>query len=241
MRRASFFAVLLLSTAAGAWAASPPPLRVLFVGNSLTYTNDLPAMFARIGALDGRRIVTGTAASPNFSLEDHLVSKETAKALAGAWDVVVLQQGPSSLDSSRRGLIRDTRAIAGRIRAVGNARIALLMAWPDRSRLAALERVAESYRLAAEAVGGTFLPAGLVLGSALRKDARPPLLLEDGFHPGPAGTWLAALAAYQGLVGPPPESAWTPAGARRVAGPDARLTAPVLESLREIFAATVPR
>lgn len=36
----------------------PAPLRVLFVGNSLTYTNDLPRMVSRLASLDGRSCET---------------------------------------------------------------------------------------------------------------------------------------------------------------------------------------
>jgi hypothetical protein len=32
-----------------------PALRILFIGNSLTYTNDLPSMVGRIAAADGPR------------------------------------------------------------------------------------------------------------------------------------------------------------------------------------------
>ncbi len=39
-------------------AHADTPLRVLFIGNSLTYTNDLPAMVERIAAADGRRVIT---------------------------------------------------------------------------------------------------------------------------------------------------------------------------------------
>jgi len=39
-------------------------LRILFIGNSLTYSNDLPSMVRRIGELDGRRIETAMVAAP---------------------------------------------------------------------------------------------------------------------------------------------------------------------------------
>jgi hypothetical protein len=154
-------AAVLVLLSALAVRADAPPVRVLFIGNSLTYANDLPAMVRRIADVDGRKVVTETIALPNHSLEDHLGTPRLDAALAKQWDFVVLQQGPSSLDESRRQLIRDTKAVAKVVRPP--ARIALLMVWPSRDRWSVLGRVADSYRLAAEAVGGTWIPAGNAL------------------------------------------------------------------------------
>ena len=166
---------------------------MLFIGNSLTYSNNLPATFQRIAASNGRRVITEMIASPNFSLEDHL-NAGIAKALQKQkWDFVVLQQGPSSMDDSRRQLIRDVKAIA----ALASARIAVLMVWPPRERWTALPRVAESHRLAAEAVGGVLIPAGTAIDEALAKKLK--VFEADGFHPSAAGTRVIALAVYRAL------------------------------------------
>jgi hypothetical protein len=45
-------------------------LRVLFIGNSLTYTNDLPAMVQTIAEAAGHTLAQATVAEPNVSLED---------------------------------------------------------------------------------------------------------------------------------------------------------------------------
>ena len=79
-------------------ADTRPPLHVLFIGNSLTYVNDLPAVFAALAEAAGRarpfvRAVTG----PGLSLEDQWNRGDAQKAIAvGGWDYVVLQQGPSA-------------------------------------------------------------------------------------------------------------------------------------------------
>ena len=79
--------------------------RVLFIGNSLTYTNDLPAMVRVMGESAGTPLVTGMVAEPGMSLEDHWSRGGARAAVAsGRWDVVVLQQGPSALPSSRENL-----------------------------------------------------------------------------------------------------------------------------------------
>ena len=52
-------------------AASVPPLRVLFLGNSLTEDHDLPAMVQAMAQLQGRQLTCIELTRPNYSLEDH--------------------------------------------------------------------------------------------------------------------------------------------------------------------------
>jgi hypothetical protein len=207
--------LLLLALAPVAAAGDrPAPLRVLFVGNSLTYTNDLPRMVSRLAELDRRSCDARMLASPNYSLADHLESPRFRREIREKWDVVVLQQGPSSLDDSRQHLVRDTKAIA----ALSGSRIALLTVWPASNRVQVWERVAESYRIAAEAVDGLLIPAGVNLRLAMQQDPALKLLGADGFHPAMAGTYLAALTTYHALTGSLPAALNDPKTARKVAG-----------------------
>jgi lysophospholipase L1-like esterase len=137
-------------------------------------------------------VTTEMIALPNVSLEDHL-NAGVSKALKEKWDFVVLQQGPSSMDDSRQQLIRDVKALA----VLTQARIAVLMVWPPRARWGALPRVAESHRLAAEAVQGVLIPAGIAMDEALGRNIE--VFQADGFHPSPAGTRVVALATYRAL------------------------------------------
>lgn len=186
--------LLLLFLATGAHARE---LRILFVGNSLTYFNDMPRMVERLG-----RVRTESVAFPDYSLEDHLRDPRTREALAKKWDVVVLQQGPSAMVSSRQQLLRDVRAFADRTR----AKIALLTVWPSRARSGDFDRVIESYRLAAEAVGGVVIPAGVAWKQVLEQRPDIALYSEDGFHPSKTGSYLMALTVYRTLVGPLPSA-----------------------------------
>jgi hypothetical protein len=203
MRTLARFALALLVVAciAGTATAAPPPvptIRILFIGNSLTYTNDLPRMVTAIGAAGRIRIVTGMVAKPDFSLGDHLLDGEAELALRrGQWDYVVMQQGPSALPESRTILLRDARRWAALITAA-HAKAAMLMVWPERWRFSDLDRVADSYRAAADAIGGAFIPAG----DAWRRAPLLTVYSDDDFHPTPIGTYVAALTVYRTLVGP---------------------------------------
>ena len=90
-------------------------LRVLFVGNSFTYTNDLPAIVAALAEATGQKQFTyKSIAFPDFSLEDHWQQGEARKAIAEKrWDFVVMQQGPSALPESRTLLLEYARRFDG--------------------------------------------------------------------------------------------------------------------------------
>ena len=111
----------------------PTPTRILFIGNSLTYSNDLPAMVCAMARSAGRQVTCESVAKPDYGLEEHWNDREARQAIARGWDVVVLQQGPSALPESRRLLIDYTRRFDAEIKKAG-ARTALFMVWPSRTR-----------------------------------------------------------------------------------------------------------
>lgn len=185
-------------------AAPPPaPARILFIGNSLTYQNDLPGMVCQLARSVGRKLVCESLALPDYGLEQHWQSgKARALIATGQWDVVVLQQGPSAQPESRRLLVDYTRRFDAEIRKAG-ARTALYMVWPSRQRRGDVEGVSQSYRAAATAVGATLLPVGDAWRAAWAADRNLPLYAADQFHPSGVGTYLAALVVYRHLMAEP--------------------------------------
>jgi len=172
-------------------------LRVLFIGNSLTYSNDLPGMIEALAAGTNQKpLVYRSIAFPNFALEDHWNAGDALEAIRnGGWDIVVMQQGPSASPEGRRMLLRDARRFAKEIRMRG-ARPALFMVWPSDARSSDFEAVSDSYSQAAGEAGGWLLPVGRAWLAAWRLDSKLPLYSSDGFHPGVAGSYLAALVIY---------------------------------------------
>ena len=93
-------ACLLLAMAMPAWArtADPAPareLRVLFVGNSLTYVNNLPRLLHAMAASQPGRsaITTATYVAPGGTVAERWADGHAAAALRdGHWDVLVLQE-----------------------------------------------------------------------------------------------------------------------------------------------------
>ena len=176
-------------------------INLLFIGNSLTYTNDLPGVVAALGDSTGLNIAVRSHARPDYGLEDHWNDGLAVRSIdAGGWNFVILQQGPSSLDASRANLVDYAARFGVRIRASG-ATPALYAVWPEPSRFGAFDRVSESYRLAAVAAKGVLMPVGEAWRAAWRHDSTLTFYSADGLHPSPLGTYAAALVIYRRAAG----------------------------------------
>ena len=208
MRRVLVFAcavALVIAVGVRADAAAPQQVRVLFLGNSLTATNDLPATVEAFARTANRiRVETRMVAPGGVNLEDHWNFTGARQALEdGPWDVVVLQQGPSALPESQVDLRTWAQRWADEIRAHG-AKPALLTVWPESYRQWALRDVIRSYGGAAYASHAAVFPAGVAWQRAWNRNPRLPLYGPDGFHPTTTGSYLAALTIYAGLTGASP-------------------------------------
>ena len=199
--RIAVLALAVLALGGKAQAAGPPPLRVLFVGNSLTATNDLPGMVAALGkASRFRDVEVRTLAPGGWSLEDHWRLGEAPRVLASQhWDAIVLQQGPVGVagepgqparvgDADRGGSARAWHA-AGALH--GLARELPLRGVPRRARVVPQRRPRGARRA---------LPGRRRVARAWRRDPKLPLYGPDGFHPSRLGSYLAAVVIYAGLV-----------------------------------------
>jgi hypothetical protein len=178
---------------------APEAFAILFVGNSLTYTNDLP------GLVEGLLVAAGTEADvrgvafPDFGLEDHWVEGSASDLIAaGGWDVVAMQQGPSATEG-RPSLLEYSERFAREIREAG-AEPALYMVWPAAERSFDFPGVEASYADAARAVEGILLPAGTAWLEAWELDPDLRLYGPDSFHPSALGTHLAALTIIDRLT-----------------------------------------
>ena len=186
-------------------------LRVLFIGNSYTYVNDLPNTFARLAAAGGHKVETGMAASGGWTLAMHANSPETlAKLRSSQWDFVVLQEQSEipSMEASRlhamypaaRTLVQDVRD--------HHAVPLFFMTWGHRaglkeSGLADYEsmqaQLDQGYTGIAKELKVQAVPVGDAWRQVKRTSASLELWQADGSHPTVQGTFLAACVFYAAI------------------------------------------
>ena len=197
---------LALACAEATPPQEPETSRVLLVGNSLTYYNDLPAMVQGLANSGGLDWDVHSVTMGGASLDDHIQDGTAVRMLANEhWDYVVLQQGPSTLPDSRTNLRMGVASFRPLIEQAGG-RVALYEVWPDSTWSADrfvydFDRVRDSYALAARDVGGLFLPAGEAWRTAWASHPAFKFYGPDEFHPSPEGSYLAALTIVGTLSG----------------------------------------
>jgi hypothetical protein len=213
MWRSLYLRLLVLCGALVFGAASQAAtLHVLFIGNSYTYTNDMPHLLMQLAARNGRRLNAEAITIGGASLEELWNKGDAQRAIeAQRWDYVVLQDYSLQALERPETLRRFIRLFDERIRASG-ARTVLYLTWTRASapqRQAAIDAV---YRNVAEELGATVAPVGPAWLFARQTAPGLPLYQDDGSHPTLPGSYLAADVFYRVLLGTLPSVAKVPAG-----------------------------
>jgi len=202
---------ILLSIVAGACkktkpTQSEPPIvysdsakSILFVGNSLTYYNDLPKLVARIGRDSGIEIKTEMVAYPNYALEDHWNDGQIQQLIATKkYDFVVVQQGPSS-QADGRIMLLDYGARIKNICVPHNTKLAFFMVWPAFSNFHTFDGVINNYTNAAVVTNSLLCPVGKVWKDYFLSTGDYSYYGPDMFHPSQKGSEHAALIIFKTL------------------------------------------
>jgi hypothetical protein len=191
--------------------------RVLFVGNSYTYVNDLPSVFADLARSGGRAVETGMDAPGGVTLADHAASDATRDAIAaGPWDIVVLQE--QSVLPAWAGAVAGSFEPAAHTLAdaavSAGARPLLFETWAHRdgwpdaglADYASMQLSIEAaYRAVGRDLGIEVAPVGAAWAAARASHPEIDLWQPDGSHPAGAGTYLAACVLYASIFGTSPE------------------------------------
>lgn len=196
-------------SASGCHSPSPSAAcRVLFIGNSYTYVNNLPLVFAKLAAAGDHVIKTGLIAHPDASLANDVASPETEAVLrATSWDVVVLQEQseiPSSVSLRQTLMYPAARQLVHMIREHGTEPMFYLTwahqdGWPANGLIgyhSMQSAIDAGYFAIARELGVTVAPVGDAWSAILSRETRPRLWQADGSHPTIAGTYLAACVFY---------------------------------------------
>lgn len=193
--------------------------RVLFVGNSLTYFNDMPTLFENIAAAKGHRVSVESYTVGGAGLAEMVASSEVVRLVESErWDKVVLQPGTG--ESAGGSIATDSVAAVVRglidVLQVGSpeAKVCLYEIsngiTPGDGEgdydyyLMTQQRILDSVTRIARLSGVCFAPAGECFRDhyATNHD----LMLHSSFndvHPNLAGSYLVACAIFETLYEEP--------------------------------------
>lgn len=172
---------------------------ILFIGNSLTYCNDLPKLLVSIGRDSGLEIKTEMIAYANYALEDHLKDGRIQQLIATKkYDFVVVQQGPSSQPDGRAMLLNDGARIKN-LCTKNNTQLAFFMVWPAVANFDNFDGVIKNYTDAARETNSLLCPVGKVWKEYFSATNDYSYYGPDMFHPSAKGSKCAALIIFKTL------------------------------------------
>lgn len=190
-------------------APARPGSRILFLGNSYTFFNRMPAMVKAMADSKGLRPDMHMRAAPAASFQSHWNDGAARKKLEGtAWDFVILQ------DQSATPVIAPERTMefggkwCSQVRAAQGTPV-LMLTWgrkgasgiPDPQEQKAL---LNTYLKLARREKAAVAPVGIAWENCLRRYPKIALYQKDGRHPTEQGSYLAACVIYCTLFGKSP-------------------------------------
>jgi hypothetical protein len=198
-----------------------PGLRVLFVGNSLTYENSMPAMIERLAAADPEapRIFAVWYTAGGWTLGEAADDAGLARLIREVrWNTIVLQErsqiGSLSWSGSRAKMYTAAGSLASQATRVG-AGTMLFAPWAWRggdgwdisgdSYGAMQRRIFTAYAGLGARLSAPVAPVGEAWSSVIEHNPGMRLWADDGVHPTTAGSYLAACVFYVMLTGRDPE------------------------------------
>ena len=183
------------------------PIRVLLIGNSYTYYNNLPSL---ISQLSGGRIETRMIARGGATLQQHWDTGEAPAAIhEGKWDYVVLQEhsllGGMRIDGLEHVNEPDffydnVRLYDAEIRKI-KAKTILYLTWARRVSPEQQPFLTHAYATIAQEVGAQVAPVGVAWQKIRETDPAVILHASDGTHPSPVGSYVAACVLVNTILG----------------------------------------
>lgn len=235
--------VLLLSVAlsACAHAGHRAPIRLLFVGNSLTYVGNLPGVLEAISASNGKAVVTEMLVKGGATLSDRAKDSSVRKALGAAhYDFVVLQERGGDVFCFGTGLqsAQDcdswrAHIELGRAALVHGAQPVVLGSYQQLE--SASQALEEKERALAEQIGAVYIPVSERFRRSQVQLPEGEWFNADNMHPGPDLVLLEAVCLYRAIFGSAPKASELTAD-KPMYGPDAHFDGSVLASTQQVAA-----
>ncbi len=193
--------------------------RILFIGNSYTYVNDLPNTLRQLGQAAGKVIIVDSNAPGGYTFNQHSTNATTlAKIAQGNWDYVVLQEQSQMPSFPPFQVESDVYPFAQKLDSLIHAadsctKTIFYMTWGRKygdasncgnyAPLCTYEgmqmRLRSSYMEMAQNNNAMVAPAGMAWRSSWYNDSTINLWSSDLSHPSLEGTYLTACTFYATL------------------------------------------
>lgn len=173
--------------------------KILFVGNSLSYSNNLPLLVSNTASLAQINLSTEILAKPNYALVDHWEEGELQEKIRSkSFDFVIVQQGPSSQPEGKKLLFKSIKKLH-QICEENQSKLAVFMVWPSRQYYQTFDLVIKNHREVAEKYNTLLCPVGEVWKAHFDKTNDFDYYGSDGFHPSQKGSQAAAQIIVDSL------------------------------------------
>jgi hypothetical protein len=187
------------------FAPDAPATRVLMIGNSLTYYNDLPGLLQQMSIHESAPVYIEKITSPYASLKVHwafgAARKRVAEGVDGKkWDVLVLQEFSRKPVTNPEETADYFRRFSDEAKRAGVGKVLLFENWTRRGKDDDYASLESTYRQIARETGATIAPIGAAWRALERQHPDIHLFLDDR-HPTDAGTYLAAAVLYDIIYG----------------------------------------
>ncbi len=207
--------LMVIFLAVSLHAQSDDTLRVLFVGNSHTYFNNMPILFDSLSHSAGRPVIIGMSAPGGYTLEQHTTLAITIDLInQGTWDYIVLQEQSQipTINNLRFGSMYPAARRLDSMITQHNESTAFFMTWgwkyggqmiingDSSPYFVNYFHMQESVRVAYESIAtelsAKLCPVGMAWKRARTIDTLVDLWVEDNYHPSLKGSYLAACVFY---------------------------------------------
>jgi hypothetical protein len=176
------------------------PLKILFIGNSYTYSNDMPQMLQGMAASRKRKIDVAMQATGGYTLEKNWQDGKAA-ALIGSrkWDFVVLQEHGQGPFENAKNMKEYAVKFHELIKKQG-AKTVLFVTWARQDKPATQRLITKTYDELAKELGAATAPVGVAWQKALSGTQPLTLHAADKSHPNEQGSYLAACVFFAALI-----------------------------------------
>src|SRR5262249_24137193 len=142
-------------------AKLPESVSMLFIGNSFTQRNNLPALLAELASARGLFIQHELISAGGASLRRHWNAGRAAQAIAtGGYDYVVLQDQSTLPVKNAQRMAENVGLFDTAIKSAGS-KMVLYMTWARQHAPKTQQVIADAYNSVGEELGAIVVPVGL--------------------------------------------------------------------------------